>query len=300
MPIDVIGTTQASAWIPQIWAQEMLAALRNNVVLANLVNRDYDGQVANMGNTVNVPIPPVLTARDAPLADTTANNVTGTTTPVTLNKFKTVDVSVGDVAQAQSAPDIMRNIVRSAAIALAETIENDLFALYTNATTNVGTGAVDVTPATVVAARKNLVTNKVPALAGKYLVLSPKDYAAILGNSAINAALNYGSASAIQQGKVPSLYGFELYESQLVPYVVGTPNTYYNLALARDSMVLVTRPLPAPMATVQSAVISDPDSKLSFRMTLGYDQNGKSHRLSFDILYGVAALRPSFMVQVKG
>jgi hypothetical protein len=296
MPINVIDGTGASAWIPQVWAQEILAHLRSAIVLAKLVNKDYSAQVASEGNQVNVPVPVNLTAQDIPYTSGD-NAINLQTVPVRLDRWKGVPIRVTDLALAQSRPDILAHLTRAAAIALAEAIERDLFALYTAAGSSVGTAGTDVTPATVVAARQKLVESKVPASERKFLVLSPKDYAALLTAPNVAYALNYGGPDAIRQGQVPTIYGLEVYESQLVPVVGGTT---YNLALARDALVLVTRPLPAPDANVRYAVVTDDESGLAFRMTLTYETHpAPAHKLNIDLLYGVAVLRPEFLVQVR-
>jgi hypothetical protein len=300
MPINVIDSTGASAWIPQVWAQEILSHLRNHIVLAKLVNKDFSDQVASEGSQVNVPLPVTLTAQDIPYT-AGDNTINLQTVPVPLNRWKGVPIRITDLVLAQSRPDVLSHLTRAAAIAIAEAIEKDLFALYTSAGASVGTAGTDVTPATVVAARQKLVENKVPASERKFLVLSPKDYAALLTSQNVAYAYNYGGAEAIQQGRVPTIYGLEVYESQLVPTVAGTPPTTYNLALARDALVLVTRPLPAPDANVRYAVVTDDESGLAFRMTLDYETRpAPAHILNIDVLYGVAALRPEFLVQVKG
>jgi len=300
MPINVIDSTGASAWIPQVWAQEILSHLRNAIVLAKLVNKDYSAQVASKGNQVNVPLPVTLTAQDIPYtAGETPINLQ--TVPVPLNRWKGVPIYITDLVLAQSSPDTLAHLTEAAAIAIAEAIERDLFALYTAAGGSVGTAGTDVTPATVAAARRKLIENKVAASQRKFLVLSPKDYAALLTSPNLANALNYGGPDAIRQGQVPTLYGMEVYESQLVPVVSGTPPTTYNLALVRDALVLVTRPLPAPDAYVRFAVVTDDESGLAFRMTLDYQSTPQPiHILNIDVLYGVAALRPEFLVQVRG
>ncbi|MFZ8812300.1 MAG: P22 phage major capsid protein family protein [Thermus aquaticus] len=299
MPINIIDGTGASAWIPQVWAQEILSHLRSAIVLAKLVNKDYSAQVASEGNQVNVPVPVNLTAQDIPYS-AGEDPINLQTVPVRLDRWKGVQIRVTDLALAQSRPDILSHLTRAAAIALAEAIERDLFSLYTAAGSSVGTPGTNVTPEVVVEARQKLVENKVPASERKFLVLSPKDYAALLTAPNVAYALNYGGADAIRQGQVPTIYGLEVYESQLVPVVSGTPPTTYNLALARDALVLVTRPLPAPDANVRYAVVTDDESGLAFRMTLTYETRpAPAHVLNVDLLYGVAVLRPEFLVQVR-
>lgn len=299
MPINVVDSGTASAWVPQVWAQEILNNLRSYIVMAKLVNKDYSSQVAQFGNQVNVPVPVNLTAQDIPYSSGNTN-VTLATRPVPLNRWKGVPIQVTDIAMAQTRPDVLSQLSRSAAIAIAEAIENDLFALYTGASANVGTAGTNITPTVVAQARQALVQNRVPPSERKFLVTHPKDYQALLTSQNVSFALNLGSPEAIQQGRLPMLYGMEVYESQLVPQVSGTPTTTFNLAFARDAIALVTRPLPAPDAAVRSAVVTDDESGLAFRLTLTYQATPTpAHIINIDLIYGLAVLRPEFLIQVR-
>lgn len=41
-------------FIPQMWADTLLPALRANLVYGNLFNTDYEGTIARMGDTVKI------------------------------------------------------------------------------------------------------------------------------------------------------------------------------------------------------------------------------------------------------
>ena len=41
------------AFIPELWAQEGLAILEENMVMANLVHRDFENEIAKFGDVVN-------------------------------------------------------------------------------------------------------------------------------------------------------------------------------------------------------------------------------------------------------
>ena len=122
----------------------------------------------------------------------------------------------------------------------------------------------------------------------------------MLGDEHINDSGSYGGPDAIRDGRIPSAYGLQILESQLVPVVAGSPDTTYNLAFTRDFAVLATRPLPAPLDNTPSAVVMDDETQLSFRLTLQYSNTAKRHVLSVDLLYGVKAVRPELAVQVLG
>ncbi len=41
-------------FIPSIWGDTLLAALRADLVFGNLVNRDYEGEIRAVGDTVRI------------------------------------------------------------------------------------------------------------------------------------------------------------------------------------------------------------------------------------------------------
>ncbi len=57
------GITDANndAFIPELWANEGLAILEENMVMANLVSRDFESEVKNYGDVVNTRRPGTFT-----------------------------------------------------------------------------------------------------------------------------------------------------------------------------------------------------------------------------------------------
>jgi len=159
-----------------------LPALVSNLVMGNLVNRDYEPVLANAGDTVNVPIPPTLVA----------NNIAegGTVTPQTpnlgnaqivLNTHAEATFQIPDVTKCLAVPDLMKVYMQPAVVAIAEKIESDLLNLYSqfSANTPVGTAGTAVTEATIDAAETALFQAKVPASEPKYLVVDSSTYSQI-------------------------------------------------------------------------------------------------------------------------
>lgn len=50
--------------IVKLVAADALPALMGNLVMGNLVNRDFEPSLAKAGDTVNVPVPPSLVANN--------------------------------------------------------------------------------------------------------------------------------------------------------------------------------------------------------------------------------------------
>src|SRR5438132_6880782 len=60
----VITSKNLANAIVKLVAVDALPALMGNLVMGNLVNRDYEPILAQAGDTVNVAIPPVLVANN--------------------------------------------------------------------------------------------------------------------------------------------------------------------------------------------------------------------------------------------
>ena len=60
----VITSANLANAIVKLVAVDALPALTGNLVMGNLVNRDFEPTLAQAGDTVNVPIPPTLVANN--------------------------------------------------------------------------------------------------------------------------------------------------------------------------------------------------------------------------------------------
>ncbi len=291
-----LATAQASGFIPQFWAQKALDVLRANIVLAKLVTKDTDYAPGWQGETLTIPYPGTFTAQ-AKSPDTQATIQTpvgGTSVALTLSNHQYVDFLVEDVARAQANSDLLMRYVQPAAIALANAVENSLWALYSSFTTSIGTSGTAVAASLIRTAKQTHDTALVPPQ-DRSLVISPKDVIGILGDSNLQTYFAFAQQGqqAISEGSIGKLYGYDVYESQLVPVVTGTPNSTKNLAFTPDAMMLATRPFRDPPAGSGVAVstVQDAESGLTLRVLSQYAMGDRGVRVGFDMLWGVVKLR---------
>lgn len=285
-----VTVTSATQFIPEIWANMALTALRNRIVLANLVTRDSDIAAFTEGDILHIPVPGTFVANNK-VANTnvTLQVPTDSNIDVTLNKHKEVSFLVEDPVRAQQNQDVMGRYVRNAIIPLAEAIESDLFALYSGLSQSVGTAATALTPATIRAARKKLNDANVDT-ANRSLIV--KDDTDLLGDTTLATYFSNTNPGAIREGSLGRLYGFDVFQSNMVPVVAGPPISVKNLALTPDAFILALRGLPQNEAPgVDQRNYQDPDSNLVFRMTTSYNPSALGVQVTFDTLYGVAELR---------
>jgi hypothetical protein len=63
-----------------------------------------------------------------------------------------------------------------------------------------------------------------------------------------------------------------------------------SIAMHKNAFAFVMRPLDLPMGAARAAVVNG--EGMAVRVVYGYDQATKTDTISFDVLYGVAALYP--------
>src|SRR5580692_1276487 len=129
--------------------------------MGNLVNRDYEPVLAQAGDTVKIPIAPVL------VADNIAEG--GSVQPQKPNLGSAQRVlrrpveatfQITDVTKVLAVPDLLQLYMQPAVVAIAESSETSLLNLYAGLTANtpVGTPGTAITEAVVDAAESALFT----------------------------------------------------------------------------------------------------------------------------------------------
>lgn len=288
-----ITSSSLGPFNPTIVANQALEVLRNNVVLAPVVTRDSDVAVFNVGDTLNVPYPGTFVANDKAINTAVTLQVpTATTTSVVLNKHKEASFILEDRGAAIANQNVLNEYSEAAIIAIAEQIETDLFTVYSSFTNTTGTSGTNLNYATLVATRKLMNDNKVSKL-NRYMAISDKDEAAMLSDTTLIPYFQYGNANSLVDGSLPSIAGFKLLPSQLVPAIAGSPISTKNLAFDPGAIILAMRGLPeAPAGSgALSSMVKDEESGLMVRCTLAYNAAMLGVQCTIDVLYGVAKLR---------
>lgn len=302
--MGAITSTNVASAIVKLVAADALPALMGNLVMGNLVNRDYEPSLAQAGDTINVPIPPTLVANNIAEGGTvqTQNPNLGNA-QIVLNTHAEATFQIPDVTKVLAVPDLLKLYMQPAVVALAERIETDLLALYASFTSNapVGTAGTAITEATVDAAETALFAAKVPASAAKYLVVDSSTYSALRQIPRFSEFNTAGEAGlrALVDGAVGKMKDFYIFRSQFVTKTGSAPVTTHNLAFARDAMGLVVRRLPQPLPGTGAIAEYAELGSFGMRVTMSYQPNTLAQQFTVDVLYGTGVLRNSFGVQVN-
>lgn len=138
-------------FIPQLWSDTLLPALRANLVYGNLFNDDYEGEISRMGDTVkinaigNITISPY--SKDTDLNPPQA--LTDAQTMLTISQAQYYNFDVDDVDAAQAHPEVMGEAMSWAAYELSLTMDSYYAGFYVDAQNTIGSAG---SPFTIAAA----------------------------------------------------------------------------------------------------------------------------------------------------
>ena len=300
-----VNNTSAATFIPEIWSDEIIAAYKKNLVLANLVKKM--SMSGKKGDTIHVPKP----NRGAAHAKVTKTAVTVQAdtegeVQIAIDKHFEYSRLIEDITDVQALSSLRQFYTEDAGYALATQVDTDLHSLATglgsagtSSTTylnNGGTffinnGAATLTTYvadTVVAADiftdggfraliQKLDDEDVP-MDGRSFIVPPSVRNTIMGID------RYVSSDFVNNGKVTGgqigeLYGIDIYVSTNCPVVETAGN---NSASSIDSLGALLLHRDALTFAEQVGVRSQTQYKQEFLANL----------FTSDTLYGTAVLRP--------
>ena len=211
---------------PSIIAREALIVLENNLVLANLVHKDYSNEFqAGVGGTVAIRVPATFTSGTVA---STVNTQTVTESSVTVCLDTQLDITI-DVTDREMTMDIVsfsEQIVQPIMRAHAQAIDYQIAKLYSGIANYypVTSGTALLSDLAQLRAVMNI--NKVP-LTDRRLVLAPASEAKYLSIDAIAHASKHGDGGrALREAEIGRVMGFDTYLDQNI-----NTHTYGGAAL---------------------------------------------------------------------
>ncbi len=302
--MPAITSANVANAICKLVAADALPALMGNLVMGNLVNRDFEPTMATTGDTINVPIPPTLVANNlAEGGSVVTQNPNLGNAQIVLNTHAEATFQIPDVTKVLAVPDLLNLYLQPAVVALAEKIEADLLGLYSQFTSNlpVGSPSAPLTEGAVDDAETTLFNAKVPSSEPKYLVVDSSAYSQLRQILRFSEYQTAGEAGlrAMIDGAVGKIKDFYVFRSQFVSKTGSGPVTTQNLAFTKNAIGLVTRRLPQPVVGTGAIAEYAELGNFGMRVTMSYAPNTLAQQFTVDVLYGCGVLRNNFGVQVR-
>lgn len=218
-------------FVPEVWSATLLSSLKKSLVFAGpgVVNRDYEGEIRNSGDTVNI------TSISRPTVATYTKNST-TITPETLTdagrtllidqaKYFAFQIDDIDKRQAANGGAVMTEAAVEAAYSLADTADQYVAGLYTGADAGNLISTVSITTAAL--AVTNLINLKVKLdnanvpTQGRYVIVPPWYHGLLLGSDLFVRMDASGTTDGLRNGMVGRAFGFDVLVSNNCINVTG-------------------------------------------------------------------------------
>ena len=296
-----VTNTTAATFIPELWSDEIVAAYKKNLVLANLVNKMP--MKGKKGDTLHIP-KPTRGSASAKAASTqvTLQAATESEVTVTVNKHYEYSRLIEDITEVQALASLRKFYTDDAGYALAKQVDDDLFTLaksfgngngtsyatnnafYIDATSGLSTYAADtVTTADVFtdagfrALIQELDDADVP-MDGRFLVVPPSAVNTIRGIDRYVSS-DFVSGQPVVNGKIGTLYGIDIFVSTNCPVVEAAAD---NTASSVDTRGAI-------LAHKDAMVLAE---QMGVRSQTQYKQEYLANLFTSDMLYGTAVIRP--------
>lgn len=226
-------------FIPEVWSKKLLKVFNKQVVMAKLVNTDFEGDIKTAGDTVYV-----RTFGDVTINDYTRDmtiefeTLSDPVQTMTIDQQKYFAFRVDDLDLAQADVDILEGYTQRAAIAIRDVVDTYLLGLAsTGADANniIGSG-------TPVALTKSNVYQQITELSEmldednipaeeRFLVIPPKVKTLLLQSDEFTRATSLGD-QVVQNGYIGNIAGFGVHVTTNM--TTGAGGEYDILALNRD------------------------------------------------------------------
>ena len=296
---SIVNKSNADKFIPEIWSDEVIAAYKKNLVLANLVRKmSFKGK---KGDTLHIPKPTrgSATAKAANTQVTVQADAEGEV-QVLINKHYEYSRFIEDIAEVQALSSLRSFYTEDAGYALAKQVDDELIALgktfgdgtsswvhsnsyFIDASTGLTAYAVDTVTTSDVFTdagfRKliQLMDDADVPMDGRKFAIPPSLRNAIMGVDRYNSS-DFVDGRGVQNGQIGKLYGIDIYVSSNMPTIETAADNSVGDAIKAallfhtDTMVLA--------------------EQVGVRSQTQYKQEYLSTLYTADTLFGVKTVRP--------
>jgi hypothetical protein len=240
MPRFVAYDNSLDAWNPELWAQESLAILEENMVIGNLIHRDFSDEIQAYGDTVNTRRPSEYTAkRKGANDDVTVQDSEATNVAVKLDQHIHTSFTIKDQEQSYAFQDLVNVYLRPAAMSIARKVDRILmgqvYQYLGNAVGQLQGVTVANVKRTLLELGEKMDVNKA-YVDGRNLVVCPATKTDILELDLFNAANQRGDeGTALRRASLGEILGFDCMMAQNTPFLTTAASTLNADELSADA-----------------------------------------------------------------
>lgn len=239
-------------FIPQVWSARLLAHLDKAHVLTNLVNRDYEGEIRQYGDTVKITQIGDITIKDY-VTNTDIDDPQELTTEqqlLTIDQQKYYNFQIDDVDAAQARADLADAAMQRAAYGLADVADRwlaEIMAAGADEGNQLGSDAAPValtadTAYNYLVRLKVILDKRNVPTSGRWVLVSPEYHGLLLQDDRFVGTGGTAAEAALGNGYIGSAAGFRVYLSNNLPGSLGAQKVIasYNGATSYAEQILKT------------------------------------------------------------
>jgi len=294
-----VSNTSQDVFIPELWSDDVIAAYKTNLVLAQYVTKI--GHKGKKGDTLHIPVPTrgSVTAKTSEQQVQVQSNVE-TKVSLTIDKHYEYSRIIEDITSVQAIESFRAFYTDDAGFALATQVDDDLFALgeglqggtvggsgaalwetavigsngstaYNGATSN----AAALADAGIRKMIQTLDDADVPQM-NRALIIPPVERNTLMGIARFTEQAfvgDVGGANTIRNGMIGQIYGIDVVVSSNCPSITSTDAAAarVGLMLHKDALAFI--------------------EQMSVRSQTQYKQEWLGDLFTADTIYGVGELR---------
>ena len=294
-----VTNTTGATFIPELWSDEIIAAYKQNLVMANLVSKmSFKGK---KGDTLHIPKPTRGAASEkAASTQVILQAATETEVQVLVNNHYEYSRLIEDITETQALASLRKFFTGDAGYALAKQVDTDLIQLGRNAQNGAGAAGTIAYEYAVIAGdgstlytggNESAITDAglrkviqtlddadVP-MDGRCLVLPPVARNVMMGLARFTEQAfvgEVGGGNTIRNGEIGNVYGVKVYVSTNCETATGAARI--GMMFHKDAFVLA--------------------EQLGVRSQTQYKQEYLGTLFTSDMLYGVKELRDEAAVAI--
>jgi len=250
-PYDT-NPSYSGTFIPTIWSSKLNVKFYAASVFADICNRNWEGDISNIGDKVIINNIPSLTINDYVVGNTLSYQTpTPNTIEMVVDRAKYFGFNISDVLEYQAKPDLMNMFSNDAAEQMRTVIDSTCIyrtfnggaAANRGAAAGVRSGPInigtDTAPVSLAATTKTILDTilgmatvleeqNVPD-SDRWLVIDPATRMRLFNSDLKQVQITGDGSSPIRNGRIGTIDRFTIYLSNQLPYAAeGTATPWYS------------------------------------------------------------------------
>ena len=228
--MSAFPTAPQSNYVPEIWSKKLLMSFKENTILEQVTNTDYQGEIMDKGSKVIVRKSPEVSVSDYAGGELSYGLLGESTSELVIDRAKVYSFYDEDVhAQQRDVKNFISEATKNAADNMRIAVEKDVFgSVYADATTQINNG----TPDTPIALAKDTVIDLIVDTNvkfdeldvprdGRFLVLPAWACGMIRKSDIKDASITGDGTGAIRNGMVGDVDGTKIFSSNCLTTADG-------------------------------------------------------------------------------